>query len=102
MHGVVGPPPPQLIQRLAEVLDNLAVDELELPGGRKDRDQPWNGVHEQARLALAGAQPVLGALPLIDVLQQHAPADDASPLVAERKAPVLEPAVDAVGPPKAL
>ena len=59
MCRAAGPPVLELLQRHAEVLEDLAVDEFDLTVGRKGRDQPWNAVDDQARLALAFAQCVL-------------------------------------------
>ena len=53
MNGVVRAPLFQLFQRLAAVLDDLSVDGFDLAGRRQDGDQAGNGVHDQARLALA-------------------------------------------------
>src|SRR5687768_13368381 len=97
-----GPPALELLQRTAEVLEDLAVDEFDVTGGRKGRDQPWNAVDDQARLAFAFAQRVLGALPLVNVRQQHAPANDMAAAIAKRKAVVLEPMIEAVRPPDSL
>src|SRR5688500_5424027 len=55
-----GSPVLELLQRLAEVLADRTVDEFELTARRKDRDQSWNAVHDQARLAFAFAQLVIG------------------------------------------
>ena len=71
MYHAAGSPALQLLQRLAEVLEDRTVDEFELTAGRKGRDQAWNAVHDQARLAFAFAQRVLGALPLIDIGQSR-------------------------------
>ncbi len=102
MCRAAGPPTPELLRRPSEVFEDLAVDDFELTGRRKDRDQSWNAVHDQARLALAFAQRILGALPLVDVRQQHAPANDVAAFIAQRKAVVLEPAIHAVRPPEPL
>jgi hypothetical protein len=100
-HGA-GRPKLELLQRLAEELSHRAVDEIELTAGRKDRDEPWNAVADQARLAFAFTQRVFGALPLIDVRQQHAPANDVPACIAKRKSVVLEPKVDAIRTPESL
>src|SRR5262245_53236348 len=92
----------QLLQRLSEVLEGRAVDELDLDAGRERRNEPWNAVDDQARLALAFAQRVLRPLPLVDVRQQHAPANDAPARIAQRKTAVLEPQIGAVRPPETL
>ena len=102
MCRAAGSPALELLQCPAEVLEDLAVDEFDLTARRKDRDQPWNAVHDQARLAFAFAQRVLGELPLVDVRQQHAPANDPAACIAQRKAVVLEPPVHAVRPPQPL
>ena len=56
MNCVVRPPLPELFERLAEVLEHLAVDDFDVTGRGQECDQPRDAVHEQARTALAFAQ----------------------------------------------
>ena len=56
MNRVVGPPPPDFFQRLAEVLDELAVGDFDLTSRGEQGDQTWNSVDDQGRLALAFAR----------------------------------------------
>src|SRR5215213_7566879 len=90
----------ELIQCPSQKLAGLVADELDLSVRCKDREQPWNAVHDQARLTFAFAQRVLRTLPLIDVRQEHAPAIDPSRRIAKRKSVVLEPQIVAVRSPK--
>ena len=60
MNGVVRPPVFQLLKLPSGVFDDLAIDELDLTACRQERDQAWNTVHEQARIALAFAQCFIG------------------------------------------
>jgi hypothetical protein len=53
MDGIDGAPFRQFFQRPAKVLEDLAVDVLDLAYRRHDRDQAGNGFDDQARLALA-------------------------------------------------
>ena len=53
MDGIDGAPLLQFFERPAEVLEDLAVDMLDLARRRHDRDQGGNGLHDQARVALA-------------------------------------------------
>ena len=53
MCHAAGSPVLQLLQRLAEVLDDRTVDEFELAPWRKGRDEAWNAVDDEARLAFA-------------------------------------------------
>src|SRR3712207_1847675 len=97
-----GPPSLEILDRGAEVLEDRTVDEFELTTGRKGRDEAWNAIHDQARLAFAFAQRILGALSLVDVRQEHAPAIDVPAGIAKRKSVVLKPKIDAVRPPESL
>ena len=78
------------------VLEDLAVDELDLAGGGQQCNQPWNAVHEEARRALAFAQGVLRPLSLVDVGLQQVPEHDPSARISQRKAASVEPAVHPV------
>src|SRR5215510_916291 len=102
MYHATGRPALQLLQRQAEVIQAWAVDEFELTAGRERRDQPSNAIYDQPRLALARSQRVLSALPLVDVRQQLAPANDMASWIAKGKSFVLKPTIDAVRPPEAL
>ena len=86
MHRTVRTPLLHRFQRLAAVCNELVVDDVDFAGRRQDRDQAWNGVHDQARLALAFAQRLFGALALVDIRQQVVPTDDVPADVTERKA----------------
>ena len=66
------------------------------PGQRRDR------VGDQLEVPLARAQGVLGALPLVNVRQQDAPANDVVAGITKRKTAVLEPPIDAIRSPKPL
>ncbi len=48
------------------------------------------------------AQRILGALPFVDVRQQHAPPNHPPAWIAQRKSVVLEPTIGAVRPPESL
>ena len=99
------PPDPQRFissSDLPRVLADLAVDEFDLTARREDRHESGNAVHDQARLTFAFAQGILGALPLVDIGQQHAPAGDFAVRTANGKAFVRKPAIHAIRPPKTL
>ena len=96
MNCVVRPPLPELLERLAEVLEHLAVDDFDVTGCAQECDQPRDAVDDQTRFALAFAQGLLGALALVDVDEQVVPADDVAVRIPERKSARLKPAVDAI------
>ena len=85
MCHAAAPPALELFQRLAEVLEDLSVDEFDLTVGREGRNEPGNAVHDQTRLTFAFAQRILGALPLVDIRQQHAPAGNLAVAHRERE-----------------
>src|SRR6185503_7597562 len=64
MDGIDGAPLLQFFERPAKVLEDLAVDVLDLTCRRHDRDQAGNGFDDQARLALAFAQSQFSPLAL--------------------------------------
>src|SRR5262249_49825898 len=71
MDRSVRTPFPHLLQRLAAVIDELLVDDGDLTRRRQGRDQTWNGVHDQARLAFAFAHGYFRSSPLHDLLLQE-------------------------------
>src|SRR5262245_43283344 len=61
MNRAVGPPLSQLLQRLTEVLEQLAADDFDVAVRRQECEQPRHIVHDQSRLAFAhvGTTPLL-------------------------------------------
>ena len=55
MSYLVGLPVLDLLERLAEVLEDLVVGDFEFTAGREDRDRGGNAVDDQARMAFAFA-----------------------------------------------
>src|SRR5262245_18310429 len=53
MDGIGGAPLFELFERPAKVLEDPAVDVLELAGGRHDRDESGNGFDDQPKAVLA-------------------------------------------------
>jgi hypothetical protein len=96
MNRPVGAPVLHRLQGLAAVLDELVVDDVDLAARCQNGDQAWNGVHDQARLALTFAEGLLGALALVDIDEQVVPADDMAVRIPKRKSAGLKPAVDAI------
>ena len=72
--------PPTTVGRL----EDLAVDEFDLASRRQGHHQPGNAVDDQARLAFALAQRVLGALQIVDVVDRSVPIDNPALAVTER------------------
>ena len=95
-------PTARLFRRKADEVQIVLVEELGASIGTRRPGQRRNRVDDQLEITLARARGLLGALALVDVRQQHAPANDVAACIAKRKAAVLEPAIDAVRPPESL
>src|SRR5262245_18598977 len=92
----------QALSRVPEIVHGALIQVVESALGSTAPDQCRNGVHEKAKLTLTLTERVFCLLPLVDVGQQHAPANELSAAIVERKASVLIPPVDTIRPPKAL
>src|SRR5260221_8281269 len=101
MDGVAGRPLLQFLGSLPEVLQGLAVDTLDLAGSAMGRNKSRNAVEHQAQALLIRLEGLLGALPVVNVSQQHVPAGDRTFRVSRRECARLEPAIHAIGTPLA-
>src|SRR5262245_43527241 len=100
MQRVVGGPMSQFLEWPAAVFDDAVVHRLQLSGRSEDRDKAWDTVHDQARLALAFAQRLLGALQVVDVDDRPVPMSDPPLAVIERLSNGLNPSILAVCAPE--
>src|SRR5262245_51767092 len=73
MNGVAGFPILQFFNRLAEIIDGLTVDKLNLAGRVHRGDEPRNAVDDQAKALLVRTKNLLRTLTLVDVRQQVIP-----------------------------
>ena len=78
MQPVTHSPRLQIIEGRAEVVEELPVHALDIPGRRHDGHEGGNAVGERAIVAFLCAGGVLGALALVDIGIQAAPLDDLS------------------------
>ena len=78
MDSVAGVPILQFLSRLAEIFQELTVEELDLAGGTQGTDKPRDAIDEMAELALTFTYRFLRAFSLIDIRLQNAPTDNAS------------------------
>src|SRR5262249_26063660 len=88
----------EIVQRAAEELDDLAVDELKVAIGCEDRDQTRNAVDHLTRILLVGAQRFFGALLLLDIGAHGVPADDGARFIVRGHAADRVPSVLSVRP----
>src|SRR5260221_9274481 len=75
MDHVAGGPILQLLSRGAEVFQELPVDEFDLASRAQGSHKPGNAVDDQAQALLIRPEAVLCALAVVNVSQQHVPAD---------------------------
>jgi hypothetical protein len=68
----------QFFERFAEVTEDLLVDEFDLPSGAHRAYQPWNRIHDQAKIQLAFTKSVLSPLSILDIRVRPVPFDDRS------------------------
>jgi len=76
-------------------------DEFDLAHRICGRHKPRNTVDDQAEIVLIQPEGILGALPVVNVGQQHVPAGDTALRVSRGQSPRLEPAVHAISTPLA-
>jgi len=91
-----------LFQAEPQVIEVMLAEEI---GGaihaRRPRDR-GNGVDDQLEIAFAGAHRFVRALPVVNVRQQPAPADNPAFRVAEWRASTLKPAIHPIRPPQTV
>src|ERR1700676_2007079 len=92
MDGVAGRPLLQFLGSLSEVLQGLAVDDLDLAGGTMGRDKSRNAVEDQAQALFVRPKGLLGAHPVVNVSQQHVPAGDTTSRSPPGEGARLDPA----------
>ena len=97
MDEVAGSPTIQFLRALAEVSDDLLIDEFVFAFRRHRINEPRNTIDDQAQTEFAGTQRFFHALSVVDIRPQGIPADDTSFCVPPRERPYMEPAVYAVG-----
>src|SRR5258707_706270 len=101
MDGVAGRPLLQFLGSLSEVLQGLAVDNLDLAGSAMGRNKSRNAVEDQAQALLIRLEGLLGALPVVDVGVRSEPLDNHSLVVERRSRPEEKPAIHAIEAPEA-
>src|SRR5713226_5311596 len=97
MDEVVGGPTLQFLRCPAEILQELAVEELGLTRGIHGRHEPGNGIDDQAKTLFTRAQGFLDALPVVNIGPQGIPADYTALSVPPGERADMEPAVYAIG-----
>ena len=96
MDRIAGGPRFHFLECLAEVFQHPAVDVLNLACCIGCGHKPRDAVDHQAEVVFARAKRLLHALPVVDVGQQHVPADGTTLRIASGKGACLEPTVHAV------
>src|SRR5215813_4223620 len=102
MNGVAGFPVLQFFNRIAEILDGLTIDKLNLAGSVHRGDEAGNAVDDQAQALLVRTKSLLRSLALVDVRQQVIPTYNATVVVPLRKTARLKPAVHTIGSTKTM
>src|SRR6266446_963995 len=78
MDSVAGGPILQFLGRLAEILQELAVEELDLARGIQGTHEPRNAVDDQAKVLFIRLESPLGTFPLFEIGVRSVPPDDSS------------------------
>src|SRR4029079_5271744 len=73
----------EALGRVAQVVHGTLIQVIQLAIGSPAPDECRNAVDEKTKLTLALSQRLFRLLPVVDVGQQHAPANDLSRPVAE-------------------
>src|SRR5260370_24108977 len=97
MNGVSVGPILQFLNRLAEIFQDLPVQEFNFAGRIHGTYQAGNAVDDQAKIEFARAQRFLSTLPVVNVRAQGIPANDPSFRIPRGERAYMEPAVYAIG-----
>ena len=97
MDEAAGSPTIQFLRALAEVSDNLLIDEFVFAFRRHRIDEPRNAIDDQAQTLFACTQGFFHVFPIVDIGSQGIPADDASFRVPPGERAYMEPPVFAIG-----
>jgi hypothetical protein len=62
--------PFQLLQRLAEIIQELLIEEIQFAFRRRNGNKAGNAIDDQAKIEFAGTQGFLGALPVVNIRMQ--------------------------------
>src|SRR5262245_4770284 len=92
----------EALRCLSEIVHGTLIEVIQRAFSSATPHQCRNGFDEKAKLTLAPAERIFRLLPLVDVRQQHAPANDLPIAIAKWKAAVLNPAVDTIRATKPL
>jgi hypothetical protein len=84
MDGVTGGPLFHFISRLAEILQDLAVEKFDLTCRVRGRDKARNAVDGETQALFIRPQGIFSPLPIVDVSTRCIPSDDFSSLVSQR------------------
>src|SRR5258708_29096027 len=97
MDEVAGSQTIQFFRALAEVIEDLLIDEFVFAFRRHRINEPGDAIDDQAQTEFARSQGFFHAFPVVDIRPQGIPADDTSLCVPPRQRPYMEPAVCGIG-----
>src|SRR5882762_9638017 len=92
MDSVAGGPVLQLLGRLAEIFQELAVEEHHLARGTQGTYKPGNAIDDKAKALLVRPEGLLGTFPLFEIGVRAVPLDDPSRFVQQGIAAEEKPA----------
>jgi hypothetical protein len=67
MNEVVGSPTFWFVECLAEIIQDLPIDEFQFAFRCRSMHQPWNAIDDQAQIEFTGTQGFFDALPVVNI-----------------------------------
>src|SRR5260370_33568403 len=102
MNDVAGGPTLQFLRRLAEIFQDLVVEELKFPCRTHGAYEPGNAIDDHAQIVFALAESFLGALPVFNISGNTIPANHAATVIPQGLSIGTKPAIDVIEPAHTL
>ena len=93
MNGIGRAPTVHFLERLAEIVQDLTVDNFDLTFRIHDSDETGNAFNRQPKPVFARAHGLFGALTIVNLHCDSVPLEDISLLISKRHGTSQKPAV---------
>src|SRR4030095_9450296 len=96
MNGIGRAPTFHFLERLAEIVQDLTIDNFDLTFRIHDGYETGNAFNRQPKSVFARADGLLGALTIVNLHRDSVPLEDISLLISKRNGTSQKPAVFAI------